>query len=128
MKRAVKNVVKGRQGLKGPNNTVFTHTSTDHYLRCSTATERHEDKGKKQATIVDMFHEATKQKGQGTKNDKRQKWSLTLTVLTANWTESNYINIHVQVKVKKSSPKVCRPAVYQQLTDSLPTANRHLKI
>lgn len=88
MKRAVKNVVKGRHGLKGSNNAVFTHTSTDHYWRCSTATERHEDyKGKKQATIVDMFQGATKRKVQGIKNAKRQKWTLTLTVLTANWTE-----------------------------------------
>lgn len=73
MKRAVKNVVKGRQGLKGSNNAVFAPASTDHYSRCSTATGRHEDKGKKQATIVDMFQGATTRKGQGTKNAKRQK-------------------------------------------------------
>ena len=76
MKRAVKNVVKGRQGLKGSNNAVFAPTSTDHYSRCSTAIGRHEDKGKKQATIVDMFQGATKRKGQGTKNAKRQKQSV----------------------------------------------------
>ena len=36
------------------------------------------------------------------------------------------------VKVKNSSPKSlsanCRPAVYQQLTDSWPTANRHILV
>ena len=98
MKRAVKNVVKG---LKGSNNAVFTPTSTDHYSRCSTATGRHEDKGKKQATIVDMFQGATKRKGQGTKGkNSRWRWTLTLTVRTANWTESNYINIRVQINMK----------------------------
>lgn len=76
MKRTVKNVVKGRQGLKGSNNTLFTPTSTDHYSRCSTATGRHENKSKKHATIVDMFQGATKRKGQGTKNAKRQKQSV----------------------------------------------------
>ena len=40
--------------------------------------------------------------------------------------------LEIWEKVKNSSPKSlsanCRPAVYQQLTDSWPTANRHLKI
>ena len=71
-----KECLKGRQGLKGSNNAVFTPTSTDHYSRCGTATGRHENKGKKQATIVDMFQGATKRKGQGTKNAKRQKQSV----------------------------------------------------
>ena len=97
MKRAVKNVVKGRQGPKGSNNAVFTPTSTDHYSRCSTAQEgiKIRARNRRPLWICSKEQLSEKAKGQRMSKGKNSQWRRTLTVRTANWTESNYIKIRV---------------------------------